>query len=74
MSEILLGISVRGKRKTWGFHFYGDPKYIEEWREDGLDVTIIENTIPAWWVDWGFSVRLWCIAQDLFHFKNPWRK
>lgn len=74
MAEILLGISIKGKRKRWGFHFYGDPKYIPEWQEDGLDVTIIENVIPAWWVDAGLSVRFWCFWQDVFHFRNPWRK
>ena len=74
MAEILLTVTVRGKRKTWCFDFYGDPKYLDEWRADGLEVSEVVNTIPAWWVEWGLPVRLWCFCQDVFHFKNPWAK
>lgn len=73
MASKLLGINVKGKNKKWGFHFYGDPKYIEEWRADGLDITEIENVIPAWIVDLGL-LRPWCFVQDVWNFKNPFRK
>jgi hypothetical protein len=69
----LMGLSVRGKSKTWGFMFYGDPKHIKEWREDGLDVSEIENTVPEWVADLGL-VRPWCFLQDVFNFRNPFRK
>lgn len=70
--EKLLCINLKGKRRSWGFNFYGDPKYLAEWRADGLDITEIVNSVPAWYVDAGLPVRWWCFWQDVFHFKNPW--
>lgn len=71
MSKKLMFVVVRGKRSQWMFEFYGDPQYLDEWRADGLDVNIIENTIPNWLpIGWE---RAWCIAQDLFNFRNPFR-
>lgn len=64
-------IEVRGKRKTWCFSFYGDPKYLADWRADGLTVNVIENTIP---MNAPIPVRWWCFLQDLVNFRNPWRK
>lgn len=65
-------VTVRGNRSRWGFEFYGDPKYLDEWREDGLDVVEIENVIPEWVASYGL-VRPWCVLQDLFNFKWPWK-
>ena len=73
MSKKLLSIEVRGKHHNWSFNFYADPKYIEEWRADGLEIGEICNTIPTWVVDIGL-VRPWCFMQDVFNFKNPWSK
>ena len=61
-----LAINVRGKRKEWSFIFEGDPKFLEEWRSDGLVIDEVINTIPRWWVDLGFSVKLYCDIQDFF--------
>lgn len=69
----LLSIHVRGKRKSWSFVFSGDPKHIEEWRADGLQVFEVVNSIPEWAVDLGLT-RAWCFMQDVFNFKNPWSK
>jgi hypothetical protein len=63
----LLSIEVRGNTNEWSFNFYGDPKYLEEWREDGLEINEIVNTIPEWVVDMGLT-RLWIFFQDLFNF------
>jgi hypothetical protein len=71
--QILMGIHVRGKRKTWGFAFMGEPQFLKEWQADGLDVFEIENVIPEWVADLGL-VRPWTFLQDLWNFKNPWRK
>lgn len=72
MAEKLLSIHVRGKQSLWSFEFRGDPKYIPEWRADGLDVYEVENIIPFWLPP--ILVRPFVIAQDLFNFKSPWRK
>ena len=72
MSDKLMFIEVQGTHKKWCFHFYGDPKHIKVWSDDGLQVNIIENTIPAWVADLGLT-RPWCILQDVFNLKNPWR-
>ena len=73
MSKKLLNVAVRGNSKEWSFNFYGDPKYLEDWRSDGLEVYEVENTIPVWVNELGLT-RLWCIFQDLFNFKNPWAR
>lgn len=72
MSRKLMHVTVKGDRSRWGFAFYGDPKYIPDWRADGLEVYEIENTVPAWVVRAGL-VRAWCLVQDVFNFRSPWR-
>lgn len=67
----LYSLEIRGKRKEWGFPLWADPKHVEDWRADGLVFNEILNSIPKWWVDMGFSVRLWCFFEDIFNFKNP---
>jgi len=73
MAKKLLSVTVKGERRKWGFNFYGDPKYLDEWRADGLDVVEIVNSIPTWLPAW-VPVRWWCFAQDIFNFKWPWSK
>lgn len=64
----LLSIEVRGHEHEWSFNFYGDPKHLDEWRDDGLEVVEIVNTIPSWAVDLGLT-KIWFFIQDLFNFK-----
>lgn len=64
----LLAVEIKGKEKNWSFNFYGDPKYLNEWREDGLDVVEICNTIPLWIHNLGLT-KIWIFLQDLFNFK-----
>lgn len=71
MSRKLMSVTVRGSLKTWSFNFYGDPKHLNEWRTDGLEIGEIENVIPVWVVTLGLT-RAWCFVQDVFNFKNPW--
>ena len=71
MAKKLYSLNIRGRHKEWGFPIWADPKHVEDWRADGLNVDEIVNIIPEWWVNAGFSVRLWCFFQDLFNFKNP---
>lgn len=69
MARKLLMVTVRGHGHTWSFEFYGDPQYLQEWNEDGLQVIEVANVIPDWVPAW--ATRLWCGLQDLFNFKNP---
>ena len=69
----LYGLEVRGENHTWDFHVIIDPKYLEEWRADGLKIDEICNIIPEWVASLGL-VRPWCFLQDIFHFKNPLAK
>jgi len=64
----LLSIEIKGKHKTWSFSFYGNPKYLDEWREDGLKINEVINTIPVWIVNLRLT-KMWCFFQDLFNFK-----
>lgn len=64
----LLAVEIKGKEKNWSFDFYGDPKYLDEWREDGLEVVEICNTIPLWVHSMGLT-SFWIFMQDLFNFK-----
>jgi len=64
-----LSITVRGKEHEWNFHFDGDPKYLAEWREDGLEVNEIYNSIPEWLPS--ILMRPWCFIQDVYNFRNP---
>lgn len=70
MAKKTLAINIRGRRKSWSFKFQGDPKYLAEWREDGLEIDEVYNTIPEWAVNAGL-LRVWCFVQDVFHFRNP---
>lgn len=65
-----LSITIQGKNKKWSFTFEGDPRHLDEWREDGLDVEEVLNTIPEWAVNWGLC-RVWCFFQDIYYFRNP---
>lgn len=70
MTKKLLSITVKGNHHEWSFNFYDDPKYIQEWRDDGLEIDEICNTIPEWVVSFKL-VKQWVFLQDLFNFKNP---
>lgn len=69
----LMTVTVRGREKNWCFSFYGDPAHFPDWVADGLDVVQIENTVPMNLPNW-VPVRAWTVLQDIFNFKNPFRK
>ena len=70
MGKKLYSIAIKGKQNLWSFEVYLDPKYISDYRDDGLEVNEIINIIPVWAVDLGLT-RPWCFVQDVFNFKNP---
>lgn len=73
MAKKRYSLIVRGERSTWSFDVLAKPEHVEDWRRDGLIVEEVINTIPVWVADLGL-VRAWCFAQDIFFFRNPFRR
>ena len=73
MARKLMFITARGKRSQWCFDVNADPKYLTEWQADGLEIYVVENSIPMWVAEAGMT-RAWCFLQDVFNFRNPWRR
>jgi hypothetical protein len=74
MAKKLHAITVRGKQHEWTFNVYVDPKYLPEWRDDGLEIVELGYIIPEWIQDKGYgAMRVWCFLQDCFHFRNPFK-
>lgn len=64
----LYSLEVRGKTKEWSFNIIADPKHVEDWREDGLEINEIVNSVPEWAVTMGLT-KPWIFMQDLFNFR-----
>lgn len=64
----LLSITVKGKSHTWSFNFYGDDKYLDQWRDDGLDIDEVVNVIPEQIAAFRLT-KIYCFLQDMFNFK-----
>jgi hypothetical protein len=64
-------IEVRGKQKSWIFEFSSEEQFIEEWRADGLEVNVIEATIPDWVADLGLA-GLWSRLQGAWTWLRLW--
>ena len=71
MGKKLMSVTVRGKQHKWGFNFYGDPQYLDEWLKDGLEVYEIAHVIPMWVVELGLA-SWWCRLQNWFNFNFKW--
>jgi hypothetical protein len=54
-----MSITVRGKQHEWCFGIETNPKYLAEWRADGLDIDPVLVSIPTWIVNLGL-MGLWC--------------
>lgn len=64
----LLSITVQGKNHKYSFNFYGNMDDVKTWRDEGLEIDVIENTVPVWIVNMGLT-KIWCKMQDVFNFK-----
>jgi hypothetical protein len=62
-------VTVRGRYRTWAFTVNAEPEWVRDWREDGLEVDEVVNTIPVWAVELGL-VRVWCWVQDRWNFRG----
>ena len=67
-------IKVQGKSCDWSIPIVAKPQHVEDWRNDGLEIMELINSIPAWWIEWSLPIGLYCFFQDVFNFKNPFRK
>lgn len=63
-------ITVRGRHKTWSFPVKIDPKYLGDYRGDGLIIDEVVNVIPERVQRMGL-LRPWCWAQDIWN--KIWR-
>ena len=68
MADQTYNLVIEGERKEWNFLVLGDEESVRAWRDDGLAVYEVVNTVPVWIADLGL-VRVWCFLQDLFHFR-----
>ena len=70
-------IEIKGNEHTWEFPVEINPRYLKEWRADGLKIDELVNTVPNWKVlDFNLPIlgkriiplpptKLWCFFQDL---------
>ena len=70
MSKKILTVLVKGTNKEWSFEFKGNPKHLPTWRDDGLEVYELVNSIPEWVANLGLT-KPWCFFQDIINFKWP---
>ena len=66
-------VIVRGNEKEWIFTTFLNPKYINDCLEDGIQIEEVINSVPLWAHQLGL-MRIWFFFQDLFNFKNPFKK
>lgn len=52
MSKIRHSVEVKGRGHTWSVPTYITEQTAQDWRDDGLTVHAIENTIPYWLPSW----------------------
>lgn len=61
---------VRGKTQEWDFVVVDQQaKYLQDMRDDGLEIYPLVNEIPPWFPFiglWNRIQSLWCKVQDLF--------
>lgn len=68
MARVIL--HIRGKKNEWGVAADMNQSQIDAMREDGIEIGVLENSMPAWIADAGLA-RPWCFFQDIWNFKNP---
>jgi len=58
-------LKINGNNFGWAFTIEGKKEDLIEWRDDGLIVEELINTIPDWYVDAGLPIDRYCLAQSL---------
>lgn len=65
-------VIVKGKDKTWSFTVHAKSQWVDDWRDDGLEVSEVLNVVPAWAVTLGLT-KIWCFVEDIFYFRNSFK-
>lgn len=72
MIKRLFALRVKGKSHDYYFQVWLDPQFLDEWREEGIELDEIINTIPGWLPS--VLVKPWVVLQDIFNFRLLSRK
>ena len=65
--------SIRGKTGEWCVIWHCTQEQIDAMNADGIDVGVVYNSFPEWIAVCGLA-PVWCFAQDVFNFRNPFHK
>jgi hypothetical protein len=57
-------LTVKGRTRNHCFNVIADDTYLQEWRDDGIDINPLVNEIP-WWAADGILLKVWCWLQDI---------
>lgn len=76
VSKVLHIVPIRAPDgRCYGVETYITRSTASDWRQSGVIVHEVENLVPVWVAALGRrAVRIWCFGQDIFNFKNPWRR
>jgi hypothetical protein len=64
-------IEVRGNQHRWSFNFDGDPAHLADWRADGLEVNVIEGSVP-YGIAGTLLMRPWLWLQRAWQWLRMW--
>lgn len=67
MTTKLYTVKIKGKSNDYYFHVWLGPEFLDEYREDGIELDEVINTVPAWLP--AVLVKPWVAAQDIFNFR-----
>jgi hypothetical protein len=56
----------------YSFTVIADIRYLKEWQQNGIEIFLLENSIPIWAVNVGLT-KVYCFFQDIVNFKNPFK-
>jgi hypothetical protein len=70
MAKKLYSLEIKGKYKKWSFDVFASEENVKEWKRDGLNLYLVENTVPVYIASLGkYPVKIWCFIQDIFNFR-----
>lgn len=52
----------------YSFELLADDRFLPEWRQAGIEIYVVENTIPEIVAQLGLA-KVWCAMQDILGFR-----